>query len=63
MTIRPSAAIRQNYNEIAELCRGSADLSVGEGDSSGEIARFTEGHVHVACEIDLGHRGVLGEVV
>lgn len=22
MNIRPSAAIRQNYNEIAELCRG-----------------------------------------
>ena len=23
MNIRPSAAIRQNYNEIAELCRGT----------------------------------------
>ena len=23
MNIRPSAAIRQNYNEIAELCRKS----------------------------------------
>ena len=25
MTIRPSAAIRQNYNEIAELCRRTAE--------------------------------------
>ena len=26
MNIRPSAAIRQNYNEIAELCRGTQIL-------------------------------------
>jgi len=36
MNIRPSAAIRQNYNEIAELCRGShAPVYLtknGEGD-------------------------------
>ena len=36
MNIRPSAAIRQNYNEIAELCRKTAepvDLTKnGEGD-------------------------------
>ena len=25
MNIRPSAAIRQNYNEIAELCRETAE--------------------------------------
>ena len=25
MNIRPSAAIRQNYNEIAELCRKTAE--------------------------------------
>ena len=25
MNIRPSAAIRQNYNEIAELCRKSKE--------------------------------------
>ena len=25
MNIRPSAAIRQNYNEIAELCRSSRE--------------------------------------
>ena len=29
MNIRPSAAIRQNYNEIADMCRKTAD---GEGD-------------------------------
>lgn len=36
MNIRPSAAIRQNYNEIAELCRKTAApvylTKNGEGD-------------------------------
>lgn len=36
MNIRPSAAIRQNYNEIADLCRKSAEpvylTKNGEGD-------------------------------
>ena len=36
MNIRPSAAIRQNYNEIAELCRGTKApvylTKNGEGD-------------------------------
>lgn len=36
MNIRPSAAIRQNYNEIAELCRGTQApvylTKNGEGD-------------------------------
>lgn len=36
MNIRPSATIRQNYNEIAELCRQSAEpvylTKNGEGD-------------------------------
>ena len=36
MTIRPSAAIRQNYNEIAELCRATKQpvylTKNGEGD-------------------------------
>lgn len=36
MNIRPSAAIRQNYNEIAELCRKTAEpvflTENGEGD-------------------------------
>jgi prevent-host-death family protein len=36
MNIRPSAAIRQNYNEIAELCRRTAEpvflTKNGEGD-------------------------------
>jgi len=36
MNIRPSAAIRQNYNEIAELCRTTAEpvflTKNGEGD-------------------------------
>ncbi len=36
MTIRPSAAIRQNYNEIADLCRKNAEpvflTKNGEGD-------------------------------
>ena len=36
MNIRPSAAIRQNYNEIAELCKKSKEpiflTKNGEGD-------------------------------
>lgn len=36
MNIRPSAAIRQNYNEIAELCRETEEpvylTKNGEGD-------------------------------
>lgn len=36
MHIRPSAAIRQNYNEIAELCRSSREpvclTKNGDGD-------------------------------
>ena len=36
MNIRPSAAIRQNYNEIAELCRTTGEpvylTKNGEGD-------------------------------
>ena len=36
MNIRPSAAIRQNYTEIAELCRKTAEpvflTKNGEGD-------------------------------
>ena len=36
MNIRPSAAIRQNYNEIADICRKTAEPVIltknGEGD-------------------------------
>jgi prevent-host-death family protein len=36
MTIRPSAAIRQNYNEIADICRKTEEpvflTKNGEGD-------------------------------
>ena len=36
MNIRPSAAMRQNYNEIAEMCRRTAEpvflTKNGEGD-------------------------------
>ena len=36
MQIKPSAAIRQNYNEIADMCRKSAEpvflTKKGEGD-------------------------------
>ena len=36
MNIRPSAAIRQNYNEIADLCRKTSEpiflTKNGEGD-------------------------------
>ena len=36
MNIRPSAAIRQNYNEVADMCRKTAQpvflTKNGEGD-------------------------------
>lgn len=36
MNVRPSAAIRQNYNEIADMCRKTAEpiflTKNGEGD-------------------------------
>ena len=36
MNIRPSAAIRQNYNEIADICRKTSEpvflTKNGEGD-------------------------------
>jgi len=46
MNIKPSAAIRQNYNEIAELCRSSGEpvylTKNGEGDLVVmDIASFT----------------------
>ena len=46
MNIRPSAAIRQNYNEIAELCRQTQNpvylTKNGEGDLVVmDIASFT----------------------
>ena len=46
MNIRPSAAIRQNYNEIADLCRRTKEpvylTKNGEGDLViMDIERFT----------------------
>ena len=46
MNIRPSAAIRQNYNEIAELCRKTAEpiylTKNGEGDLAESLIPDTE---------------------
>ena len=47
MNIRPSAAIRQNYNEIADLCRKTEEpiylTKNGEGDLVVmDIASFTK---------------------
>ena len=47
MNIRPSAALRQNYNEIAELCKSTAEpvylTTNGEGDLVVmDIASFTK---------------------
>ena len=49
MNIRPSAALRQNYNEIAELCKSTAEpvylTTNGEGDLVVmDIASFTTTH-------------------
>ena len=44
MNIRPSAAIRQNYNEIADLCRKTAEpiflTKNGEGDLVMDIETY-----------------------
>ena len=37
MNIRPSAAIRQNYNEIAELCRKTAEPVFLTKNGEGEL--------------------------
>ncbi len=66
MTIKPSAAIRQNYNEIAELCRRTAEpvflTKNGEGAicqtfrekaaKYGFILRYPAGKEHIT---GIGH--------
>ena len=47
MQIRPSAAIRQNYNEIAELCRKTAAPVYLTKNGEGEL---------VVMDIDSFHR-------
>ena len=46
MNIRPSAAIRQNYNEIADLCRETAEpiflTKNGEGDRREKMLKLRE---------------------
>ena len=39
MTIRPSAAIRQNYNEIAEFCKRTGEPVYLTKNGEGEIGR------------------------
>ena len=47
MNIRPSAAIRQNYNEIADMCRKTAEpiflTKNGEGE---ELLAVEEDRLH-----------------
>ena len=45
MNIRPSAAIRQNYNEIAELCRKADALLMGFLKAIGNYTYF---HINTA---------------
>ena len=47
MNIRPSASIRQNYNEIAELCRKTS--------APGYLTKNGEGDL-VVMDIDAFHR-------
>ena len=37
MNIRPSAAIRQNYNEIADLCRKTSEPVFLTKNSEGDL--------------------------
>ena len=58
MNIKPSAAIRQNYNEIAELCRSSREpvylTKNGEGDLVVmDIESFTRREKMLALRVKL----------
>lgn len=58
MNIRPSAAIRQNYNEIAEQCRSTGEpvylTKNGEGDLVVmDIASFTRREKMLALREEL----------
>ena len=60
MNIKPSASIRQNYNDIAELCRSTGEpvylTKNGEGDLVVmDINSFTKREKMLAVEEDRLH--------
>ena len=71
MNIRPSAAIRQNYNEIAELCRntqapvyltknGEGDLVIMDLESftrREKMLQLRETHLSVEEDRIMGRKG------
>ena len=71
MNIRPSAAIRQNYNEIADLCRrtqepvyltknGEGDLVIMDIESftrRGKMLKLRENLLAVEEDRAMGRRG------
>ena len=71
MNIRPSAAIRQNYNEIADLCRrtqepvyltknGEGDLVIMDIESftrREKMLKLRENLLAVEEDRAMGHRG------
>ena len=62
MNIRPSAAIRQNYNEIADLCRKTKEpvylTKNGEGDLViMDIESFTRREKMLKEDRAMGRRG------
>ena len=58
MNIRPSAAIRQNYNEIAELCRKSAAPVYLTKNVEGDLYQMRVDE-EIYTSLEVGMRGVL----
>ena len=55
MQIKPSAAIRQNYNEIADMCRKSAEPFFYGQNGILQNCKKSQGTFIVKCKcIDVG---------
>ncbi len=59
MNIRPSAAIRQNYNEIADLCRKTKEpvYLTKNGEGREKMLKLRENLLAVEEDRAMGRRG------
>ena len=65
MNIRPSAAIRQNYNEIADLCRETAEPIFLTKNGEGDLEQQNKYRVIVsarAAQMLVSHAAFLAQV-
>ena len=46
MQIKPSASIRQNYNEIANLCKSSKEPVYLTKNGKGDLSSWILSHLH-----------------